>query len=309
MLELEPYNRETASAHWRAYRARLIRIRERRGSLLVRTTSFAHRKNKFSSRGAGGRISIPHLLDCWSEVAPRIRAAHRIRLYLDFDGTLVSYRPHPEQVRLRKKTQLVLQHLASNERVHLAIVSGRRRAQLIRHFNVPGIQFLGLYGWETGDKIALPRAAASKLSIMRKALAGLPDELAGISIEDKGASVVVHFRDALPEVQRRAQARVCKLIAPYKKDLHVLRSISAWDIVPRQVGGKGDALRRELKSIHEPFLPIYVGDDTTDEPAFAALRRGITALVGSARRTGAHFSLRDTDEVCLFLNRLEEELS
>jgi trehalose 6-phosphate phosphatase len=57
------------------------------------------------------------------------------------------------------------------------------------------------------------------------------------------------------------------------------------------------------------LLPIYVGDDASDEAAFAALPSGITVHVGSARHTAARYSLRDPGEVRSFLQRLEGELS
>jgi trehalose 6-phosphate phosphatase len=68
-------------------------------------------------------------------------------------------------------------------------------------------------------------------------------------------------------------------------------------------------MREFIHGLQTPFLPIYLGDDLTDEPAFAALRRGITVRVAPVSRTKAHFRLGDPNEVRVFLERLEEELS
>jgi trehalose-phosphatase len=249
-----------------------------------------------------------YLFDCWDQIAQRIRAAKDIRLYLDFDGTLVAYRARPEQVRLRERTRLALRRLAGHRGVHVAIVSGRRRGELAKIFNAPSVKYMGLYGWEDQSKVALPDAASSSLLEVRKYLAGFPKEMRGITVEDKGFSVAVHFRNASLAMQRRAQVRVRKIVARFRRDLRVIRSTSAWDVVPVQVQGKGAALRNALAGIRRPFLTIYAGDDITDEPAFKALSSGITVLVGETRRSHAQFRLRDSLEIYTFLRLLEAEL-
>jgi trehalose-phosphatase len=73
--------------------------------------------------------------------------------------------------------------------------------------------------------------------------------------------------------------------------------------------GKGAAAEEFLAQWETPALPIYMGDDTTDESAFAALRAGITVRVGVTRRTRARFRLRDPREVWDFLRRLAKEVT
>jgi trehalose 6-phosphate phosphatase len=63
-----------------------------------------------------------------------------------------------------------------------------------------------------------------------------------------------------------------------------------------------------LRDLGTTFLPIYVGDDLTDEPAFKVLRKGITVLVGRRRPTNAHFWLKNPSRVSVFLERLERLL-
>jgi trehalose-phosphatase len=89
----------------------------------------------------------------------------------------------------------------------------------------------------------------------------------------------------------------------------MLEGNKVWEIVPFQVRGKGEAVRRVLATMPRPCLPIYVGDDQQDEPAFALLRRGITVRVGQARRSRARYRLQDSDQVRYFLERLAKELS
>ena len=110
-------------------------------------------------------------------------------------------------------------------------------------------------------------------------------------------------------MQRRAQKCVRKALGTSNADLHVLRSNDVWDVLPKQVRGKGDALRKALRGAGRGVLPIFVGDDVTDESAFVALSKGITVLAGPQRKTYAQFGLRNPEEVCRFLEKLEAELS
>jgi trehalose-phosphatase len=244
-----------------------------------------------------------YLFDCWEEIARRIRAARDIRLYLDFDGTLVGYRPRPEQVKLREKTRAALRRLAEHRRVHVAIVSGRRRKELAKLLRAPSVEFLGLYGWENADKVSLSPRTRTSLAEVRKALRALAKGMSGVFVEDKGISVALHFRKASAAVQRQAHER-----ARVRGELHVLPSQSLWDVVPNEVRGKGAAMRAALSRVRKPSLAIYAGDDVTDEPAFKVLSDGITVLVGEPRKTHARYRLRDPLEVYAFLRLLEAEL-
>ena len=249
-----------------------------------------------------------YLFDCWEEIARRIRAAKDIRLYLDFDGTLVGYRPRPEQVKLREKTRAALRRLAEHRSVHVAIVSGRRRKELANLLRAPSVEFLGLYGWEDVDKVSLPSRTKLSLAKLRRALRVLSKGMSGVFVEDKGISVALHFRNASAGVKRQAHERMRKIVRQFRGELHVLPSHGVWDVVPNEVRGKGAAMRAALARVRKPSLAIYAGDDVTDEPAFKVLSRGITVLVGKPRSTHARYGLRDPLEVYAFLRLLEAEL-
>lgn len=252
---------------------------------------------------------IPHVFQCWGEISKRVRTAEDIWLFLDFDGTLVPICPTPKEVKLPESTRMVLDRLNRHPRVHVALVSGRRNAALSKYVRVPHIQFLGLYGWETNSRMVLPARTRKALPFLRKVLRSLPAEFPGIRFEEKGVSFGIHFRGAAPRSIRRAQLWLRKYLIRIRPDFRVIHGNRAWEIVPRQVKGKGVALRAFVKDLRVPFLPIYLGDDLTDEPAFKVLRRGITIRVGPTSATNAHFRLTDSNEVRAFLKRLEKELS
>jgi trehalose-phosphatase len=247
--------------------------------------------------------------NCWEDISRQIRAATSIWIFLDFDGTLVRYYDRPEDVKLGSECRRTLLRLSRHRRVHLAIVSGRRNAALREHFQIPRVKLLGLFGWEKSGRPPLSPRIKAAIPGLRSALAPLPKLFPGILIENKGISYAVHFRGLPPETQKRVRAWVRRLVARMGPDFGVIQSNHASEIVPREVQGKGVAMREFTRSLRAPFLPIYVGDDLTDEPAFVALRRGITVRVGDFSRTKARFRLRNPEEVCTFLKRIEAELS
>jgi len=250
-----------------------------------------------------------YLFDRWTEVAERIGRARSVRLFLDFDGTLVAIRRTPEVVTFNARTRQVLDRISSHRRVAAVIVSGRRRDVLRRYVGLPRVQYWGLYGWERGPVRRLSRAAVWELSRVRATLvAGLRNHH-GVRLEDKRMSLSVHTRGASRRQRQQAHELLIQTLRPCSH-LHVLPASQVWEVLPRQIPGKGVAIRQAVRRWRSPFLPIYVGDDTTDEPAFALLEHGITVKVGdSGRPTRARYWLANPTEVRGFIERLEGELS
>ena len=108
-----------------------------------------------------------HIFDKWSEIAGRVERARAVRLFLDFDGTLVAIRRTPEAVTFSPRTRQVLDRISSHRRVTAVIVSGRRRGVLRQYVQLPRVQYWGLYGWERGPVRRLPRATVWELSRVR----------------------------------------------------------------------------------------------------------------------------------------------
>src|SRR5580704_10535230 len=90
-----------------------------------------------------------HLLENWNLVAPRLRAAPAITLFLDYDGTLVRLAARPEYVVLNPAMRQLLQRLGRLPRLRVCVISGRPRADLRKQIRAPGLLYLGLQGWET----------------------------------------------------------------------------------------------------------------------------------------------------------------
>jgi trehalose 6-phosphate phosphatase len=250
-----------------------------------------------------------HLFDHWKQVQRRLAAAKHLALFLDFDGTLAPLRPRPADARLDESTRALLRRLARSPSITLCIISGRRRADLQKRVNVRRAIYLGLHGWErdTGARSAI--AARGFLASARRLLTQRLSDLPHIWVGDKGPCFEVHYNGASGATIREARTIIRDVLRPLKKETRVLRGRKVWEVLPREIEGKGAAVRALLAEFPRPVLAIYIGDDTSDESAFQALHDGITVRVGRRRRTRAHFELRNPEEVSSFLQRLEAEVA
>jgi trehalose 6-phosphate phosphatase len=252
----------------------------------------------------------PHLFKHWAGVASRIQASRRVVVFLDFDGTLVRIAPRPDAVSVSLATRGALRRLVNHPRVTLAVISGRRRAELLQYVDIPGIHYLGLYGWEHSGTATVPLPTRNAL---RSVLACITSQLGnypGLWIEDKQLSLSIHYRTASPAVQRSARNAVRTLLLPFHRFLRLLVNLREVEIVPRIIFGKGIAATQFLaKPVFRRAVPLYFGDDLSDEPAFSALRKGVSICVGAARKTRASYSLRGPAEVTTALFKLEAALA
>jgi trehalose 6-phosphate phosphatase len=223
-------------------------------------------------------------------------------LFLDFDGTLVELAEAPDAIRVPGELPGLLQRLAARLDGRLAIVSGRSLADLDRHVRADGIAMSGSHGLELrhadGRRHAL--AAPDALAAARAELARFAAADAGLLIEDKPASVALHYRLApawADEVAKLMEALAVRsgLVVQHGKMVAELRPAGA---------DKGDAVKTLMR---EPAFagarPLVMGDDLTDEHAFAAAAGlgGAGILVGDARATAARYRLESVGAVAAWL--------
>jgi trehalose-phosphatase len=244
----------------------------------------------------------------FSEIVEQLRKADKQVLLLDLDGTLARLRRRPEDVRVSRRAKQVLGRLAALPKMTIAILSGRNVRTLEKLVDMKNIRYFGLHGSEEGRKRA--RISGEARKALRSAKRSARQELAdysGVDIEDKGYAFTVHYRGAARAAVRGANQRLMAIVAPLRHALHVLNGKKVWEVLPRQIPGKGGAMKKFMANSPAAAL-AYIGDDEPDEPAFAALDGHVTVHVGRSEETHARFYLRNPGEVLRFLSMLEKEL-
>lgn len=250
-----------------------------------------------------------HLFDHWEEVSGRLRAAKKVALFLDFDGTLVPLRMRKEAARLDPATHELLRRLASAPNVKVYVISGRTRDDLKKALGLPEVTCAGLHGWElNGHRVPVPgtqRLIDAAYDELEQRLKGLEN----ILIREKGPCFEVHYRGASSANIRKAHALIHQVIEPLSPQLRVLHGHKIWEVLPKEIEGKGATVKALMSGSRSSELPIYIGDDVADESAFLALQNGITVRVGRGGETHARYELRNPEEVIRFLTRLEGEIT
>lgn len=258
------------------------------------------------------RISeLPNALDSYSQLIGVV-AGRQPFVCLDFDGTLAEIVAEPDAAKLVDGAAKALEHLAAL--CPVAILSGRDLADVRDRIAIPGIWYSGSHGFELIGPDGTHRcndAAAAVVPVLENVAADLREDLGhipGVNVEHKRYAVAVHFRNV-------ARDRVAEVVAATHRhgQRHGLRVTGGRKIVelrPDIDWDKGTALAWLGDQIHQTgrVLPIYVGDDLTDEDAFDAVRySGIGIVVrhdeDSDRATAAQFTLNNPGEVEQFLRR------
>jgi trehalose 6-phosphate phosphatase len=146
----------------------------------------------------------------------------------------------------------------------VAILTGRRSEEVARLVDVPHLRYVGLYGMED----EAPELVMAILPLVESAAADVPEAW----VEDKGASLAVHYRQAPdPVVARRTLAVALQGVAT-EGGLDLIEGKMVMELVQRGRPMKGDAVER-LAGQHELDAVLFAGDDRADIDAFVALDR------------------------------------
>ena len=256
-------------------------------------------------------LAMPNALSNWQQLSTELEGRRPV-LFLDYDGTLTPIVSRPEDARLSPDMKATLQRLA--EVMPVVLISGRARTDLQKRTGLHGVVLAGSHGFDiAGPNVKAMEVGAAHKETLREAaqeLHKLAMHVPGVAVEDKTLSVAVHYRRVdKSDVQRVLSAvdevlgRLPALERHYGKKVIELRPAVDWD--------KGRAVSWLLGHIDldgaEPAA-IFLGDDRTDEDAFAAVaENGIGILIASAPRpTNARYSLRNVQEVKAFLDRLAD---
>ena len=216
-------------------------------------------------------------------------------LFLDFDGTLVEIAATPDAVVVPRKLHAILSACAAAFDGAVAIVTGRPIATLDALLAPVRLPAAGLHGLEVRMPDGTVEHAASgdeDLGELRTRLFSLAREDARLVVEDKESSLALHYRRA-PERERELRTLVSDAAGRYPGH-HVLHGKMIVEVRPSHIN-KGDAVVRLLEtSTFAGRMPVFAGDDRTDEDGFATVNRlgGISIKVG-AGESGAAWRVPD----------------
>ena len=222
---------------------------------------------------------------------PPARLLDGASLFLDFDGTLAEFVAPDAEVEFGESGRTLLRDLLDRLDGRVAVVSGRTLDSLHSTLELQGMCLAGSHGLELhradGSSLAPPEPKSLARLIAEAEAFAAP---AGLVIESKPAGVAIHYRDK-PEQEQAVDA-----FAREAADRHGLLVQAGTMVREIRAPGwhKGDVVRALMTE--PPFdrgIPLFVGDDLTDEDGFAAAAAtgGHGILVGAPRETAAHFGL------------------
>lgn len=234
---------------------------------------------------------------------PELHRGHAV--FSDFDGTLVEIVAKPDLVRVTPDLQALLQAVASLLDGALAIVSGRpidELSRLLAPFSGP---LMGLYGLECRrtNGTVVRWLEAPEFAGIRAAFAAFTMNHEGVALEDKGATLALHYRQA-PQFAAQCHALVQRAAEASRGAFKAIAGKKVAELVPQR-GSKGYAITTLLSE--PPFshrVPVFLGDDAADEEGFAVVNRlgGVSIRIGKGV-TSARFRFATIGEVRAWLAR------
>jgi alpha,alpha-trehalase len=263
---------------------------------------------------------LPSALAHHQELAARIDG-RRLAVFLDFDGTLAAVAETPDLAVLSDSMRDIVATLS--QRCPVTIVSGRGRADVHRRVGLDTLFYAGSHGFDIAGPADRPvrhqegaEFAAELEAVegkLRTALAGVK----GVILEAKTASLSVHYRLVRPGDRGTVEGAVNRAVEDHP-GLRVLLGKMIFEVQPRLDWNKGSAVLWLLRSLGldgSDVVPVYVGDDITDEDAFAAIKGiGIGVFVDGreetdpGRATAADYQVEGPAEVGLLLRFLIDRL-
>ena len=212
-------------------------------------------------------------------------------LLLDFDGTLSEIAPRPEDAVLRPGNSKLLEALSRKPGSTVGILSGRSLDDVAHRVGVPGLVYAGNHGLEISgpDLQYLHPAAAASIPAFSEIASRLVSALSDVpeaQVENKTLTLTVHYRRVPPECHHRVESIVQEVAGPAITAGRIRSSTAkaAIELRPAVDWDKGRALDLVRSRLAPGAFPIYIGDDATDEDAFAAAQDadGFGVFVGPA---------------------------
>ncbi|KAI3820289.1 hypothetical protein L1987_07833 [Smallanthus sonchifolius] len=246
----------------------------------------------------------------------------QVVIFLDYDGTLSPIVQNPDQAYMAPEMREAVKNVAKY--FPTAIVSGRCRSKVYNFVRLSELYYAGSHGMDIKgpssrkhqkrNQNVLCQPAKEFLPMMAKVYEILLEKtegIAGANVENNKFCLSVHFRCVEEQSWGDLADRVKSVLKDYPK-LRLTQGRKVLEIRPTVKWDKGNAIEFLLESLgyanSKDVLPIYIGDDRTDEDAFRVLKKrgqGFGILVSKIpKETDAIYSLQEPFEVMYFLQRL-----
>ncbi|XP_011099372.1 probable trehalose-phosphate phosphatase D isoform X2 [Sesamum indicum] len=266
----------------------------------------------------------PSALSMFEEIM-RASQGKQIVVFLDYDGTLSPIVQDPDRAFITTEMREAVRAVANL--FPTAIVSGRCRAKVYNFVRLSELYYAGSHGMDikgpakghthrTGNQTVLCQPAREFLPMINEVYRALMEKIKhipGAKVENNKFCLSVHYRCVEEKKWGELGDQVKMVIKEYPQ-LRLTQGRKVLEIRPTIKWDKGNALEFLLEALgyaeSNDVLPIYIGDDRTDEDAFSVLRerkQGLGILVSKTPKdTNASYSLQEPLEVMKFLQRLVE---
>ncbi|XP_050229155.1 probable trehalose-phosphate phosphatase F [Mercurialis annua] len=279
-------------------------------------------------------LKYPSALNSFEEIA-NFAKNKKIAMFLDYDGTLSPIVDDPDQAFMSDDMRSAVKNVAKY--FPTAIISGRSRDKVYELVGLTELYYAGSHGMDIkgpinktvsnghpnctqytdqqGKDVNLFQPAKEFIPMIDevfRTLVEITKDIKGAKVENHKFCTSVHYRNVDEKNWSTIAQCVHDILKQYPR-LRLTHGRKVLEIRPVIDWNKGKAVEFLLESLglnnnDNDVLPIFIGDDRTDEDAFKVLRegnRGYGILVSPApKETNAFYSLRDTTEVMKFLNSL-----
>ncbi|XP_052179472.1 probable trehalose-phosphate phosphatase F [Diospyros lotus] len=279
-------------------------------------------------------LKYPSALESFVQITNYAKGK-RIALFLDYDGTLSPIVDNPDSAFMSTAMRAAVRNVAKY--FPTAIISGRSRDKVYEFVGLAELYYAGSHGMDImgpvppvsndqtncvrstdkqGKGVNLFQPASEFLPMINEVYRSLvknTKEIKGAIVENNKFCVSVHYRNVDEKLWKAVAQRVDETLKDYRR-LRLTHGRKVLEVRPVLDWDKGKAVEFLLESLGlnscDDVLPIYVGDDRTDEDAFKVLRegpisRGFGILVSSVpKESNAFYSLRDPSEVLEFLKSM-----
>ncbi|MFW5820356.1 MAG: trehalose-phosphatase [Bacteroidota bacterium] len=257
--------------------------------------------------------SVPSIFEdgLFSEVFP---ASKLPVLFLDFDGTLSPIVKQPEDASISEEMKKALENCAAY--LTVAVVSGRDMDDVKKRVGLDNVIYAGSHGFriEGPDGLSMEHGKTKEIlpglddteEKLQELFAGGPK---GVKVERKRYAIAVHYRNADENKLDEIKSKINEVLADHP-EVKTGKGKKIIEVKPDIDWHKGKAIKWILETLNlldkPEILPVYIGDDVTDEDAFKVLYyEGVGILVGShGQKTVARYKLNNVNEVKELLERI-----